>query len=661
MKRIKLVGARLVSRRFILPGVILILLALGIYGFFTFNTVRTRLNSGVAHFQAAVNLVKSENSPLNLATLNLLKQELSAAELDFRQAREAAGPASMVLPLLSWLPGPAYDLSRLPILLELGEKIGRAGNLILEGLRPSLAAFDTTGIPGSPDAGGKLTQVAQALALPQAQDNFKQATSLLTEINHRLSSLDRSRLSLDQTRKAVNQLDQQLPGLRDGLELAQQLPPLLPALLGTADKPVNYLILIQNSDELRATGGFISAAGLITFDNGKFVLSNFSDSYALDNPKVTPEAPPEPLSRYMKAGSFLLRDANWWPDFPTSARKITELYKLHQGLEVANVMAVDSQAVAYLFEALGPLDLPAYNEHLTAQNFEERLRYYYLPPGTDKSGDWWSKRKQFTGIVFANLLGMLNGASPHDYLRVATWLGRAFTEKHLQFYSNNPALENQLRQRKLDGAQISLPPVAATNPSSIKTINDYLMVVDSNVGFNKVNPQVERTSSYRISSGGPGANLFASLTLTYTNRAGVREGTPAGECVKVVKYDTSYESMMNGCYWNYLRVYVPAGSRLRQSTDFPADDPPVTGQENNLTFFASQLIVPPGSTVTITLDYLLPGVLPGESDYQLTVQHQAGSRPGPWTINVDWPGYSRQWKAQLDRDLVFKEGIDVLK
>lgn len=645
---------RFVRWRYLLPAVLVILVLLGLYGYFTYKTVLSHVNSGVDHIQAAVDAVKNDQAAFNLATLDNLTAQLSAAQSDFHQARDAAGPVSVVLPLVGWLPGPAYDLSQLPAFLEIAEKTSQSGVLVLQGARPALAPFDNSQSsasgsgPAGATASGKLTQAAQALALPDAQARFTQAAALLDEVAVRRAGLDPAKLQLGQTKKAVGQLDQQLPALRDGLQLARDLPPLLPAVLGT-NKPVTYLTLIQNSDELRATGGFLSAVGLLTLDNGKMSLSNFSDSYAVDNPDVTP-VPPPALLKYMQAGYLVLRDANWWPDFPTSAKEIANIYRLDTGTTVDNVLALDSKTVGYLFEALGPLDLPSYNEHLTADNFQERLRYYYLPPNTDTTGDWWQKRKNFIGVVMTGLLGKLNGATARDYIKVATALGQAATEKHFQLYSTNSGLESQLAKRNLNGAQTS-PAVPAT-PS---VYNDYLMMVDSNLSFSKASPNIDRTASYRVNSGGQGASLFASLTVTYTSRTGVREGTNPGECVKVAKYDSSYESMMNGCYWNYLRVYVPSGSRLNDFNGFPADDPPVTGQENGLTYFASQLVIPPGGTVAVTLNYLLPGTLPQSPDYCLTVQQQAGAMPTHLTVALNWPNTTRWWEVRLDRDLVFEQ------
>ncbi len=636
--------------RYILLALAALVLALGLWAFFTFRTVQERANSGAAHLQTAIDSLKgaSGSGTFNAATFDRIKTELRAAESDFKRAGEAVGPWGLALPLVGWLPGPAYDASRLGPLLEMAQKSAQAGWVAIEGAKEALGLFEPGRTFGS-DSPSKIVLAAQALADPTAQARFSQAAALLDEVARRRADLDPARLSLSQTRKAVDQLDGQLPALREAMGLARELPPLLPDVLGQ-NRPVSYLALIQNSDELRPTGGFISAVALITFDRGRLSVSRFQDSYAVDNPQVPIGAPPEALARYMLASNFLLRDANWWPDFPTSARQVADFYRQHQGLSVDGVIALDSQAVAGLFEALGPLDLPAYNERLTAENFEERLRHYYLPPGTALGDDWWLKRKEFIGVVLHGLLGRLDGAGARDYLKVADALGRSLATRHLQVNFSRAELEAQLTRRGLDGAQAQ-PNQTATG------LNDYLMVAETNVGFNKVNPKIDRTMSYRVSGGSKGADLFGSLTITYTSRAGVREGTSAGECVKVAKYDSNYDSMTNGCYWNYLRVYVPSGSRLLDTSGFPADSLPQTGTENGRTVFASQVVLPPGGSLSVTLNYVLPYRLSEPGDYHLLVQKQAGlAATTPLQVEELLAGQNRQWSLALDGDRRFDFG-----
>ncbi|NWJ95524.1 MAG: DUF4012 domain-containing protein [Chloroflexi bacterium] len=620
--------------RYLLLGLSLFLVLIGLVAFATFQTVKTRAAEGMAHFQAVLDWLKAEDKlAFNTTTLNHFAEELEAAETDFRLARESLGGFEVVLPLAGWSPGPGYDVANLAAFLELAERTARLGQVALEGIQPALLYFEFGS--GTGEGESKLLKVALALASSEAQARLTQATQLAEELVLRRRAFDRTRLSLTETRKALDQLDRQLPALQEVLHLLREWSPLLPELLGQA-QPATYLALLQNSDELRPTGGFISAVGLVNLDKGRLSLTSFKDSYALDNPKVKPEPPPEPLAQYMQAGYFLLRDANWWPDFPTSAQQVAWLYELHQGRKVDNVVALDMQLVAYLFEALGPLELPDYYEYLTAQNFEERLRYYYLPPGSDLKEDWWVKRKEFTGVVLSRLLGRLNQASARDYLKLANRLGQALAEKHLQLYFKHPALEDLLIRSGLDGGQ-----------STESDGNDYLMVVESNVGFNKVNPNIGSQVSYRVAHAGDEADFFASLTLTYTNYAGVREGTLPGKCIKVVKYDSSYASMMNGCYWNYLRVYVPIGSRLRQAVGFSVDNYPVTGVENNRTVFASQLVVPPGQTLSVTFDYVLPPLT--KPDYKLIVQKQAGKKPFPLELDLRLSGFSQHWSLLLEK------------
>ena len=626
---------------------LIILIALGLYGFFTVQGVRRHVTDGATHLQTAVDTLKGDNVRLDKVLIGRVRQELVAAQTDFGAARDGLGPFGIALPLLGWLPKVGYDVANLPSLLEIARQGSEAGTLVLDGVQPALTALEPGNQQTPSETNNKALIAADALSSLTAQQKFQQADQLVAEITARRTSLDPTRLGIEQARRAMDQLDAQLPTLRDGLKLARELPAILPQALGKTT-PANYLVLVQNSDELRPTGGFISAVGVLGLNAGKMSVSNFQDSYMVDaNPKAALPPPLEPMARYMGAAYLVLRDANWWPDFPTSARQLIQMYGQNQPTQPDGAVALDITAVSYIFEALGPLDIPEYNEHLTAQNFEERLHYYYLPPGTDKGDNWWLKRKEFVGVAMKALVGRLSSGSAGDYLRLVNQMSRAVTQKHLQFYFNAPTLERQLTSRQLDSAQTQ---PATSDPG---LLNDYLMVTEANIGFNKVNPKIDRSLSYNVVSPGSGANLFASLTITYTSRAGVREGTEAGQCVKVTKYDSSYDAMANGCYWNYLRVYTPAGSRLRNSTGFMADSPLVPGTENNKTVFASQVVVPPGGSLTLTIDYVLPYQLSPTKNYRLTMQKQAGLPATPLSVRLDLAGQVHSWQTNLDTDSLF--------
>src|SRR5207249_2837438 len=82
---------------------------------------------------------------------------------------------------------------------------------------------------------------------------------------------------------------------------------------------------IQDSAELRPTGGFIGNYGLVRLSGGRIADLSFADTGTLDVPYQHSGASSPivaPFSEYLPfAGWWALRDSNVYPDFPTSARR----------------------------------------------------------------------------------------------------------------------------------------------------------------------------------------------------------------------------------------------------------------------------------------------------------------------------------------------------
>lgn len=97
------------------------------------------------------------------------------------------------------------------------------------------------------------------------------------------------------------------------------------------EKPTRILLLNQNSDELRAGGGFPGTAFIIEFDAGKMTRFQFYDIYALDWNLTGYRPSPEGINQFKsitypgKPIEFEIRDANYYPRFHESAVKLNEL------------------------------------------------------------------------------------------------------------------------------------------------------------------------------------------------------------------------------------------------------------------------------------------------------------------------------------------------
>jgi hypothetical protein len=551
-----------------------------------------------------------------LAPLGIL---LSQTRADLVALERAAGP---ILPFTRQLgASSAYgaDITAAGTLLDFAVNLSTAADEALQGLTPILAAQ------------GEATTIEQSLAerLATARPRLQNARTAL------------DRMAADYARLPVDKLS---PPLRDGLKRIQELLPIardtidmalaLPALLG-ADGRRDYLVLAQNTDELRATGGFISGAGVLSLDKGKLVEFSLGDSVAVDNLDANPYPdPPDPLTRYMNIELWLFRDSNWSPDFPTTARAAIDSYRLGRGRVVPNVIAIDPTAIQRLLAVTGPLDVEGMPEPIGDQNVIQELRTPYSMAN-------YSGREEFKRRLFAALLKKFEtDGTKLDLLALARTLRDALYERHLLLYVESPDAAKIMAARGWDGA---------VEPGQA----DYLMVVDTNMGYNKVNPNVQQQITYALNLAEPAAPA-ATLTVGYRHTVATQK-----PCIqwsldaRAPDFKADYDEWMARCYYDYLRVLVPSGTDLQGATTQPVpdawmdngvgDDGTVlmTEGDANTNVIGTFLVVPQASSREVVFEYNPPpSVLAREGQgwhYRLKLQKQPGTDAVPFTVHLTLP------------------------
>jgi hypothetical protein len=124
-----------------------------------------------------------------------------------------------------------------------------------------------------------------------------------------------------------------------------------------AEAPRNYLLMIQNNSELRATGGIPGALALLTLDNGKLILgaqASTADLQVMSPPIPTDAQQQEIYSSRM--GKFI-QDVNLTPDFPTAASTAQAMWQRKTGQRVDGVISIDPVALSYILDATGPVKI----------------------------------------------------------------------------------------------------------------------------------------------------------------------------------------------------------------------------------------------------------------------------------------------------------------
>ncbi len=407
--------------------------------------------------------------------LSRARTELGALTQNLDGLAQALAP---VAPILSWLRvAPAYGpvVAAAPELVAVGRE---AVALASEGVETLLAH-------ASPSAAVDAGTLAVALG-PQLPNWAPRLQVLQAQIDA-LPIEALARLSGGQAAAA--------PAAAALAVAGAQLGPHLPWLLGM-DAPRTYLVLVQNNDELRATGGFISAVGRVTIDQGKVTELDFADSYKFYHEGGAYPWAPQAMQEYMKVYLMVLRDANWSPHFPTAARTARVLYERETGVPVDGVIAIDQQAVLHLLGAVEPLSVPGAETPITSANFEEQVIQFWdqpLPAGGEDAAadsntaqDWFARRKDFIPAIAAVALEKLRTGA-FDFGAALRGLQTALSDRSIQVWVNNPAAQAALVQAGWAG---DLRP----EPGA-----DYLAVVDTNMGYNKVDAVMARSLDYAVS------------------------------------------------------------------------------------------------------------------------------------------------------------------
>ncbi len=338
-------------------------------------------------------------------------------------------------------------------------------------------------------------------------------------------SLVEGQFSNEGSIKEVARVRNLLLQARKGIEL-------LPELIGL-DKKQTYLVLFQNSSELRPTGGFIGSYGILTFNEGQLTDFEVHDVYVADGQLKGHVEPPEDLKKYLGEAGWYLRDSNWDIDFPSSAIKASWFFEKETGRSVDGVLGINLFLAQKVLQATGEIQLPDYQEKINADNFFDRAEYYseinFFPGSTQK--------QDFLGGVARVLFEKLKESDQKTLFTLAKNVYPGLIAKDFLIWLDNPKATAIIQELGWDGG--------------IKNVNclkeegcfvDYLLISEANVGINKANYFLKRSLSHQIRVQDDGL-VESTLQLDYRN-------------------DSQSEAFPAGRYKSYLRIYAPLEAEL---------------------------------------------------------------------------------------------------
>jgi hypothetical protein len=173
--------------------------------------------------------------------------------------------------------------------------------------------------------------------------------------SERLESIDTSSL-LPQVAEPLTRAREQLREVSRTLDVAADTAEILPKMMGS-EAPRNYLLMVQNNAEARATGGIPGAIAVLGVESGQLSLG--AQSSATDVGIMAPVVPVESEQQQIYSGRLgkFFQDVNLTPDFPTAASTAQAMWERHSGHKVDGVLSIDPVALSYILEATGPVTL----------------------------------------------------------------------------------------------------------------------------------------------------------------------------------------------------------------------------------------------------------------------------------------------------------------
>lgn len=191
--------------------------------------------------------------------------------------------------------------------------------------------------------------------LQAAAPRVSSAAYAVRTSSERLNQIDTSRL-LPQVSEPLSQAAEQLQQVTGALNVAADASQLTPLMLG-ADEPRDYLVVIQNNSESRASGGIPGALAVLRADAGK--LSLIEQASAGDVGVMSPvlDVGAEQQQIYSSRLGKFMQDINLTPDFPTAAGSAQAMWERKFGQRVDGVISMDPIALSYILTATGPVQL----------------------------------------------------------------------------------------------------------------------------------------------------------------------------------------------------------------------------------------------------------------------------------------------------------------
>ncbi len=269
-------------------------------------------------------------------------------------------------------------------------------------------------------SGLKLSELLQDGAinvsiLEKLIDALDDATPVIQTSISTINSLPEAHIS--QLKSILDKVKDPLNEANDTLTSAQPILKVLPQMLGADGQTRNYLVVAQNNAEIRATGGFPGATGIVSVTDGRITMGDFQSIKNLAGDDYAEDQDPKETAMFSHENDVTAQIITCNPDFPVSAKHLAHLWNQRFGTMPDGVIALDPVVLQNLLGLVGAVTAPDGDVVDGTNAASVLLNGTYKKFGND--GD--AQDEYFSavaGLAFKQIMGNLGDADVEKFMSV---------------------------------------------------------------------------------------------------------------------------------------------------------------------------------------------------------------------------------------------------
>lgn len=386
---------------------------------------------------------------------------------------------------------------------------------------------------------------------------------------------------------------------------------------------VKLLVLIQNSNELRPTGGFVGSYALIETKDFKINSIKFDDIYNVDGTlqnkyKDILVKTPEEYKKYITTDYLYARDLNLLLNSYDRNTNYIQYFEAALNTKIDGVVYINTQTIKKLIELTGPIYLASYNETINKDNFDTLAQTYseknYYPGSTQK--------QDFLTLLGGKVVEKIKQNNNYLNLQTIYTIAQSIVNNDVELYFKNPTYNSYLNNTGL----------SFNIEKSSK--QELFYIVENNLGENKVNKLTEKN---------------VELKIEYDIRRSVKSTTITTN----IKNNSTTYSFPYGDYRGLIQIYTPSNLIITQTKEvFKDSEVDISNKksaiiDNNNLIVNVPFAVKPNENSTVVLAYEEQVENYDKYNKSVLVVKQPGAKPYKLKISLNIPD-----KININKEII---------